>query len=396
MLTVHLVLATNLPVSVTRVVADAATALRRLGARVVVWFPVADWLDFKRFEIARVPWKYKVRWIFWLVMEVVRNALIRTQWCGFAYYHVDPSVATRRYFVAPALPRRAHGEIAVIHHPYLLPHLLHDGAASQDHLVSVIHNNYELECQSPWPEAAAWKQHCVRLEQQCTVPRIATSEQARQAAERLGIPVQRVIRGGIDLQVFHPATTQRPVSPAIIMTLYCETNVQKGQLIGIEAVRGLQQLVPGVRLHSLGHVLPEHAALFDRNHGYLHGEDYVRAIQASDIFIYPSLYDGFPAPPLHALACGAALVTTAVEGVIEYGRDGDNCLLCEPGDAAVLRSRILQVIHDPGLRTRLQTNGPLTAQAYSIERSARELLEFLCDLAAPHRASALQTIGVPA
>jgi hypothetical protein len=126
--------------------------------------------------------------------------------------------------------------------------------------------------------------------------------------------------------------------------------------------------------------IAECAKLFDHNYGYLHGEEYVKAIQESDIFVYPSLYDGFPAPPLEALACGSALVTTAVEGVTEYAVDGENCLLCKPGNAVMMRDNVIRLVHDATLRERLRSNGPKTAKAYSVERSARQLLEFLLEI----------------
>jgi glycosyltransferase involved in cell wall biosynthesis len=161
------------------------------------------------------------------------------------------------------------------------------------------------------------------------------------------------------------------------VSLYCDPNLQKGQVVGVEAMRSMKSLVPSVRLCSVGRVLPRYAKVFDRNYGYLHKEKLVQALQESDIFVYPSLYDGFPAPPLQAMACGAALVTTAVEGVLEYAREGENCLLCPPGQAPAMREQVLRLVRDAELRQRLQSNGSQTAQGYSVERSAGQLLEFL-------------------
>jgi len=135
-----------------------------------------------------------------------------------------------------------------------------------------------------------------------------------------------------------------------------------------------------LRFCSLGYVLPEHAALFDYNYGFLHGEAYVQALQQTDIFVYPSLYDGCPSPPLEALACGCATVTTMVGIVSQYAVDGENCLLCQPGDATELAQAVLRLLTDTALRERLYRSGPRTAEAFGIHRVTSQLLEFLVDL----------------
>ena len=128
---------------------------------------------------------------------------------------------------------------------------------------------------------------------------------------------------------------------------------------------------------SLGNVTPGQARNFDRNHGYLHGEDYARVLRESNIFVYPSFYDGFPAPPLQAMASGAAVVTTAVEGGSAYAVHEENVLLCPPGDGETLKTQVIRLITDAELRWKLMSNGPKMAQQHSVERHAQELLEFL-------------------
>lgn len=376
-LSVRFVLANNLPTSVTRLTAEMASALVRMGIPVSVSYPAVDWLDFKLFGIRRVRLNLKWRWAFRLAAEVLRNQLFPKSWCGFSRYAADPSVRAERFFADPPLRDDRNDEVLVVHHPYLIPRLLRDKPGSKKKIAAVIHNNYELEMRSPWSEAADWKKHCVRLEQSIPVARVATSEEARAAAQRLGIPVRRVIPGGVDLSLFKPARRDPERPGPLTVTLYCAANPQKGQASGVEAFRRLKKGGPGLRLCSLGEVAPEDKDTFDHPFGFLHGGDYVRAIQGSDIFVYPSLYDGFPAPPLQAMACGSALVTTAVEGVTGYAADGENCLLVRPGDSLGMAAQIRRLIEDPLLRERIRANGLKTAQTFSVERTAAQWLEFL-------------------
>jgi glycosyltransferase involved in cell wall biosynthesis len=373
---VRFLLSNNLAGSVTRITADTATVFARLGISTTVMFPAVDWWDHKLFIISRMKpadrWKSIVR----LMGEVAVNVPFRTTWCGYRYHDVDPRVRVARFLMTPSAANWNEDEVAVVHPPYLVPHLLKAIPHSRTKLVVALHVNLEKAMNSSFSDVAAWYRSWVARERLTSVPRYVTSEESKKGAERLGIPIRRVIYNGIDLHQFRPSGARAHAGPPVI-SLYCDPNVQKGRAVGIEALRAVRSTVPHIRLCSIGHVSAEHAKIFDHNYGYLHGREYAAALQNSDIFVYPSLYDGFPAPPLQAMACGAALVTTAVEGVTEYGEHERNCLLCEPGDAAGMRDQLVRLIHNRELRETLQLNGPKTAERFSVDSSARQLLEFL-------------------
>ncbi len=378
---VRFVLPTNLPGSMTRITAETTTTLARWGIETTVLFPAVDWWEYQRFTIARITSPVRRgKWLMRLAGELAWHVPVRRRWCGYRYYQADSRVRTERFVLAPSAMTWTEDEVTVVHPPYLLPHILrtlpHRGIA----VVSALHINLEQALESPSAETAAWYRHWVARDRLITVPRYTTSQASREAAERLGIPIRRVIYdGSVDHTLFRPAP-DRPGNTPLVVTLYCDPNPQKGQASGVDAIRLVRRDHPHVRFHAIGRVLPAHAAAFDRNHGYLHREAFVRALQESDIFVYPSLYDGFPAPPLQAMACGAAVVTTAVEGVREYAEHEQNALVCAPGDVAMLAGHIRRVIEDGELRRRLQANGPVTARRFSVERSAAQLLEFLSEV----------------
>jgi len=349
---------------------------------------VVDWLDLKLFELSQVGAVARIRRVCRLLIEACWNGVFRRSWCGFSYYRADPAIHQHRYLMTPPLPASQAGDVTVVHHAYVIPRMLQRVAALPSRIVSVVHNNYEREIASASGAAAAWKMHCVAVERLLAVPRFATSEGGKDGAQRVGLSVDRVIHGGVNRTVFYPSTSHvRRQRPRLTVTLYCSLHPQKGQRVAIEALRPLQAMSreQGFRLCSLGQVLPEHAALFEHHYGYIHGPAYVQAMQETDIFVYPSLFDGFPAPPLEAMACGAAVVTTAVEGVNDYAEDGTNCLLCEPGNADIMRQKVLQLLTDPVLRERVRYHGLRTAAEFDVEQSAKKLLAFLEELCAAER-----------
>jgi len=377
---VRFLLCNNQPGAMTRIVADVASTLVRWGIPVTVLFPAVDWWDFRLFSIRRMRpsqrWKSRLK----LTAEFLWRIPFKRRWCGFKYHAVDPRVQAIRHWISPTNLAWNTGEVTVVHPPYLIPHLLRTLPDPKIKIVSALHMNLEKAMESSHPETAAWFRHWVARERLVSVPRYTTSQAARQAAERLGISVQKVIYdGSVDLALFRPSPSGTR-SGQLVISLYCDRNAQKGQREGVRAFRKLKAALPNVRLCSIGHVLPENVATFDRNYGFLHREALVDALQGSDIFVYPSLFDGFPAPPLQAMACATALVTTAVEGVEEYALHEQNAMVCAPGDVDQMFEQILRLAKDPQLRERLQANGPKTAEAFSLERGCQQLLDFLCEV----------------
>ena len=389
---VQFLLSNNLPGSVTRIVADTASVLARQGVPVTVLFPAVDWWDYHLFCLSRMRglrrWKHAAR----LGWRALTGILVRRRWCGLRHHTVHSAVRTRRFLLTPSARAWSRESVTVVHPPYVMPHLLRTLPPHRVAMVGAIHVNLERAMQSDSPEAAAWFAHWVAGERLLSMARYTTSRESQAAVERLGIPIRAMIPNGIDLRLFRPAG-MRPGGPLII-TLYCDPTVQKGRDVGVEALRVVKAEAPDVRLRSLGLVTQEQARLFDENLGYLHGEAYAEALRSSDLFVYPSRYDGFPAPPLQAMASGAALVTTAVAGVNEYASHGENALVCPPGDAAALREQVLRLVRDPALRERLQRNGPQTAAAFSVEQTTARLLEFLSEVYEEQRSGV--TAMVPA
>lgn len=95
-------------------------------------------------------------------------------------------------------------------------------------------------------------------------------------------------------------------------------------------------------------------------------DDYLlaRLYGSCDIFVSSSWWEGFGLPPLEAMACGAPVVTTDSQGVREFARDGENCLVVPPRDPEAIAVAIARLIDDQELAQRLRANGPKTAALF--------------------------------
>ena len=91
------------------------------------------------------------------------------------------------------------------------------------------------------------------------------------------------------------------------------------------------------------------------------------------VVAYPSLEEGFGLPALEALACGAALVTTAGSPMAAVA--GEAALVVPPGNVGALTWALCRVLDDPGVAARLRRAGPEAASTYTWEASAKAHLE---------------------
>lgn len=106
--------------------------------------------------------------------------------------------------------------------------------------------------------------------------------------------------------------------------------------------------------------------------------DIAKVYQSADIFISTSWWEGFGLPPLEAMACGCAVITSKSGGVNEFAEEGKNCLMFEPENEHELTENLNILINDIVLRKRLAIAGVRTASAFDWKKSANQLLNILC------------------
>jgi glycosyltransferase involved in cell wall biosynthesis len=87
----------------------------------------------------------------------------------------------------------------------------------------------------------------------------------------------------------------------------------------------------------------------------------------ADLFVFPSLYEGFGLPPLEAMACGTPVVCSNRSSLPEVV--GDAAVTCEP-DFLALASAMGQVLDNPELSRKLALRGRTHAQKHSWARAA--------------------------
>lgn len=114
--------------------------------------------------------------------------------------------------------------------------------------------------------------------------------------------------------------------------------------------------------------IPEKTVLTD----FVPQKDLVALHNAAELFLYPSLYEGFGLPVLEAMACGAPVITSTAGSIPEIA--GDAALLIEPRDVEALALAIEEVVTDQAFRQELVSRGFEHVKKFSWAKAARELL----------------------
>jgi glycosyltransferase involved in cell wall biosynthesis len=107
--------------------------------------------------------------------------------------------------------------------------------------------------------------------------------------------------------------------------------------------------------------------------GYVPTDDLPWWYNAADLFVYPSLYEGFGLPPLEAMACGTPVVTSTASSLPEVvGQAG---LLVDPADTEGLAVAMEQCLTDADLRARMKAMGLARAAVFSWRETARRTVD---------------------
>lgn len=108
---------------------------------------------------------------------------------------------------------------------------------------------------------------------------------------------------------------------------------------------------------------------------YFNIDDLVYLYNEADIFVFPSLYEGFGFPVLEALACGCPTIASDISSIPEV--TGDAAILVSPDDIESLRDAILELSKDYQKREYLKQNARKQIGKFSWKKSASRTLSLL-------------------
>lgn len=97
----------------------------------------------------------------------------------------------------------------------------------------------------------------------------------------------------------------------------------------------------------------------------------------SDIFIFPSLEEGWGLTPLEAMACGCVVVGTNTGFVLDLGQHENNMMISTPNNVDEMVENVEQLIMDTELMKKIQKNSIETIRQLEWKQSVQKLISFI-------------------
>jgi len=120
-------------------------------------------------------------------------------------------------------------------------------------------------------------------------------------------------------------------------------------------------------LHEIQRLNLQHEVIFP---GYVPDEDLVKFYNAADLFVYPSLYEGFGLPPLEAMASGIPVITSNTSSLPEVVDDAG--IMVDPLDVEALTEAMFKVLGDKNLQRKLAEKGLSRSKEFSWDKTAQK------------------------
>ena len=226
---------------------------------------------------------------------------------------------------------------------------------------------------------------------------ITISEFSRgEISEVYGIPPEQIqiAPPGVDTLVFHPFTDGEKLRnllkkyglPSEYLLFVGTLEPRKGieALITAYEQWGDKEKPPLVLIGKQGWGTLPHLARALRGEikgifypGYSEQEDLPILLSNAQLFIYPSLYEGFGMPVLEAMACGTPVVCGNCPSFYEIG--GDLLTYCDPRDPETIRETLIHTLASPPSNETRQKAVQRT-KSFTWENTAHKIAEVVKEI----------------
>jgi len=200
-----------------------------------------------------------------------------------------------------------------------------------------------------------------------------------------------VIPNGVDLKMFNPANRllyrdslrqKHGISRSEPVLMFAGGDWErKGLLYVIGALSlvtrpDVKLLIVGSGDEKLYSQLAELRRVRERIIFVPHSSNLWEYYAASDVFVFPTIYEPFGLVIVEAMASGLPVITSRVAGVADLIIDGVNGLLLrEPSDISDLAAKIDLLLSTAGLRKTMGERATETAEKISWDRAAQKTLK---------------------
>jgi glycosyltransferase involved in cell wall biosynthesis len=109
--------------------------------------------------------------------------------------------------------------------------------------------------------------------------------------------------------------------------------------------------------------------------GWAEKEDIAALMNATEVFVFPSRYEGFGIPVLEAMASGCPVIASVGNSLAEVG--GEAAAYVSPDNLKELASSMVNILNDASLRQKMKEKGLARAREFSWQKTAEMTWEAL-------------------
>ena len=92
----------------------------------------------------------------------------------------------------------------------------------------------------------------------------------------------------------------------------------------------------------------------------------------AEIFVFPSLYEGFGLPTVEAMACGCPVIASCIGSLLEVCKDG--VMYCDPYSETDIAEKMEQLLKNEELRKKYIQRGERITKAYTWDKTVEKLI----------------------
>lgn len=228
---------------------------------------------------------------------------------------------------------------------------------------------------------------------------LAASSFTKATLAENGIPAERihVVPYGVNLETFHPAAGGRAANGRLRLLFVGRINQRKGVKYLLEALKKLP--AKHVELTICGRVLDD-LKIFEPFRSQItirpsvsHAE-LVAAYQTADLFVFPSVAEGFAHVLLESMACGLPVLSTTATAAPDLVTEGVDGFVVEPGASDALVSRVEWALSHRGELHGMREAARRKAEQFTWARFRQGVNDFVsahCESSADLMVEAMET-----
>ncbi|MCM8803865.1 MAG: glycosyltransferase family 4 protein [Candidatus Omnitrophica bacterium] len=183
----------------------------------------------------------------------------------------------------------------------------------------------------------------------------------------------------INTKIFNnPLNREKP--EIIGMFFYNRKPIHKGIEEGFWVMEQLKRKYPYLKFQVCGEwkegYIPDFVKFIDGR--YI--ENLINFYRTTDIFIFTGKKDACPNPPMEAMACKCAVVTTNVGGILDYAIPNQTAIVVEPMDKEGILKGVISLIENNGFFRKISNEGYNYIQNFSVEKQGKKLEDYFLSI----------------